>query len=181
MSGLNGLVKLVPTSIQATGGTGSTSAAGTVTFTAVDNIGVHGVFSSTYVAYWVTVSSSIATSAEVTLRLCASQVDDQTASSYISQIINASGTTATAARTTGVAPRISTFGTTGNNLLDIYFFNPGTSATKTAVWALTNSPASSQTLEEASIIHTVASAFDGFRLVSTQKLTGTLSVFGMVR
>ena len=90
-----GLVQIVPTSIAATGGSGSISATGAVGFTSASAISLNGSFSSTYDHYRIILNiSTNSAGGYLNLRLRASGTD-LTTSDYSSSVIQAAfGSTA---------------------------------------------------------------------------------------
>lgn len=89
-----GLSLITPTSIAATGGTGSIGANGTVTFTTCTAISLNGCFNSTYDNYKVIVEGTRSTNNAIYMRYRASGVDTPTTGSVHgnSYIRNTGGT-----------------------------------------------------------------------------------------
>jgi hypothetical protein len=79
-----GLVQIVPTSITATGGSGSISSTGEVSFTSASAIGINGCFTSTYDDYRIIFKLTAGTQA-TNMRLRVSNADNSTAN-YAYQI-----------------------------------------------------------------------------------------------
>jgi hypothetical protein len=76
-----GLVQITPTSIAATGGSGSISATGAVSFTTCTAISLNGCFNSTYDNYKIILEGTRSTSNAIYMRYRASGVDTPTSGS----------------------------------------------------------------------------------------------------
>ena len=174
-----GLSLITPTSIAATGGSGSISTSGAVSFTSASAISLNNVFSSNYDNYKVLFSGTASTAVGLELRLRVGGVDNSTASSYLRQFLRVENTVISGGRVTSNIARI---GQTENNLrssFELKIYNPF-AATATPMNSLvTISESSAMIFDIHSVVHNVTSSFDGFTLNATAgTMTGTVSVYG---
>lgn len=188
MPGLNGLVVMTPTSIASTGTGNSSSinADGSVDFASCATLSLNGVFTSSYDNYMVVCRTSnpgIAGAADAYIRFRAGGTDNSTASSYVSQLIQASSTSISASRSTS---NIALIGANYNsetqrNGFTLHVFGPAISQ-PTAVRSLTISSSSSAYLADVAITHNQSVAYDGltFSLQTSSAFTasGLITVFG---
>jgi hypothetical protein len=118
-----GLVQIVPTSIATTGGSGSISATGAISFTSASAINLNGCFTSSYDNYKI-IFNSIIGSVNAILRLrYRKSGTDNTSSVYYSGSFYATWTGTTGVWTSSAAASSSALGyvatTQGNYILDI--------------------------------------------------------------
>jgi hypothetical protein len=95
-----GLTLLTPTSIVATGGSGSISTNGAVSFTSASAISLNGVFSSTYENYLGVLNCTTGSSAELSFRLRVAGTD-ATGANYNSGFIRIGGSSTNTGLTFG--------------------------------------------------------------------------------
>lgn len=176
MADIAGLKLIVPTSV--TGGT--VSATGKVSFTNATTISVNGCFNATYDNYQIVFRWKPASNEGFNVRLRASGADNQTASSYVSQRVDASG---------------GTVG--GNRLVNSYWFNTYSEASlpagntlyvygpaltqPTAIRGVSVATVSGASIEDYAGTHNQSIAYDGITLYSNAALTGALTIYGLVQ
>jgi len=175
-----GLTLLTPTSIVATGGTGSISTNGAVSFTSASAISLNGVFTSTYKNYRLVVNltTSQTSSQVLQLKMRASSVD--TSTGYYNLDIYSSSSSGPSRSYESNAARFS-IGNAGNNrtISSVDLFSPQ----ETAVTGLTSlniekSTSDFYTSWDGSYLDN-STSYDGFTLsVATGTITGTMSVYG---
>lgn len=96
-----GLSLITPTSIAATGGSGSISTTGAVSFTSASAISLNGVFSSTYDNYRINFQPTAATGTDVDLLLYGRANGTNTTTNMASERIIQYSTTITGSETSG--------------------------------------------------------------------------------
>ena len=173
---IGGLAPATPTSIANSGGT-ATLSGNTVTFSGVSSVSLNGVFTGDYDNYRVVLSGTGSTALNIRMRMRVSSADNTT-SNYVNQAINGSASTASAAQETGqTSMRVAT-ADAGLSAHSLDVFRPALAAT-TACITLGGYGGSTPSAFVWYSHHNVASAFDGFTLVtSTGTMTGTVSVYG---
>ena len=174
---MGGLSIITPTSIANTSGT-ATASGGLITFTGVTALSLNGVFTSTYNQYRILVEMSSASNATITGRLRLAGTDNSAANSYIVQELNAASTSVTGVRTTSTQWSIwfYCYANTRNNV-SIDMFSPAI-AKETTFNAYNFYTTSQAGIALTAGVHNVTTAFDGVSFISTQAITGTLSVYG---
>jgi hypothetical protein len=95
-----GLVQLVPTSIAVTGGSGSVSSTGAVSFTSASSVSIDGVFNTNYNNYRIIFECVTSGTQNITVQF-RNGSGNVTASNYLFQNILASSTTLTGGRASG--------------------------------------------------------------------------------
>jgi hypothetical protein len=179
ISGLgSGLNLVTPTSIANTGGS-ATATGGSISFSGVSSISVNGVFTSTYQNYRVLITTDDASSAALTIRLRAAGSDNSTSNYYnMSDGLNALGVPEM--KGTGSSFSIGYSGGTSGYSGDFTYSRPQqtarTYAHGTAV--SNNSVFNSITGWRIGSWFDGTTSFDGFTLISSAALTGTIRVFG---
>lgn len=172
------LTLLVPTSVTAASGTATVSATGKVSFVSAQSLSVDGVFTSEYRNYQVMMHMNGGTFDNLRMHLRAGG-SNNTASTYHSQLINATGTSETSARVgTQNHFYLWTRDTWGDGW-NMIFCSPqaNTSTTMHARIALSDSNAR---LADVSQVHTTNYQADGFMIYSdSHTFTGMLTVYGM--
>jgi hypothetical protein len=176
-----GLTLITPTSIAATGGSGSISSSGAVSFTSASAISLNGCFSSTYDNYLILVSyTGTGSSVNLNIRLRVSGTDASGTSTYNFQYIDGSNTSITGARDSSAYHLIGTSSSTASmlqsskvHLYDVFKASP------TAIQAENQSNISSGYLRFSGGSHTVSTSYDGFTIYpGSGNLTGIVSVYG---
>jgi hypothetical protein len=171
-----GLIEITPSTISVSGGSGSISATGAVSFTSASAISLNGVFSSLYTTYRIIVRSQHNSGIYTfNMRMRASGTDSS-ASYYWSGQYQASNTTSEG----------------GENGANVSSYQIGGLDAQRGIMSLdVNNPFQAQPTTFASVGwdgtykriyaggHGVTSAYDGFTLFSsTGTITGNLSVYG---
>ena len=174
-----GLTLIIPTSIATTGGSGSISSTGTVSFTSASAISLNGAFSSAYDNYRILFTlDSNSVPGEINFKMRVGGVDNS-ASQYVSRGV----------QSTGSVSGISVSSTYGRLLTNYYtelvglsweIFTPFLS--KKARW---NSQSYGSDVTGAVVTyivsgaHEVQSSFDGVSVYpASGTFTGTVSVYG---
>jgi hypothetical protein len=171
-----GLTLLTPTSIAATGGSGSISTNGAVSFTSASAISLNGVFSSTYDFYTIQVRAVNSSNTQTFNWRWRASGSDLTASNYY----HARTSTSTGGSVTGAGAGATTTATIGQIATGMGFFTVFAAYTQTEPRLNGNSYNS-----ELSGLTTFASGYratqvtDGFTIYpSSGTITGKVSVYG---
>jgi hypothetical protein len=175
-----GLVPITPTSVAVGSGTGSSSGNGLVTFSGVSSVSLNGVFSSTYNSYRIVLVPTTAstTGINVTCRLRAAGTDNSTASSYLTQSIYGTSTSALASQDIQAQWYIIDSYKTADQaqaaaIIEMYKPNQAVVTTQ-----ITNMYFSGLSAQRAGY-QTATTQFDGFTIsASTGTIGGTISVYG---
>lgn len=178
-----GLIPIVPTSVDKSGGTASTTSVGQVTFTGVAAISLNGVFSSNYRNYRLVVNTQAASAVmSVMVRFRTSGVDNTSNSYYqfwtlkrISGVIQDNSG--------GPGTAYSIFGKAQSNTYGSYFgdiSSPNTTSQATTVTGLAHGGDSTNSYNAfTTVLFDGTTAFDGISLYpSTGTFTGTVSIYG---
>jgi len=176
-----GLKPIVPTSVAIGSGSSSVSTLGQVTFTGASSVSLNGVFSSAYQNYRILfLTTSIATSGNVSLKMRTSGTDNSDAQ-YQRQQIFAGSTTVNATRSTGQTSFLFGALAVGSylNTINIDVFKPFDAAN--TGWVGQVASALDSTGPEVWVQyggHNVATSYDGITFISGGTFTGTVSVYG---
>lgn len=177
---VNGLVTMTPTSIASTG-TGNSSSIntnGSVTFSSCATLSLNGVFTSSYDNYMVTMRSvAVSATAGINFRLRASGTDNSTASSYVNEYLETSGTTLNAGRTTATSSQLSNTTSTSRDGLTFYLFGPKL-AQATAFRTLAVYDGSTVVMLDTGGTHNQSTAYDGISFIFSNVVTGLVTVYG---
>jgi hypothetical protein len=179
-----GLTLLTPTSIATTGGSGSISSTGTVSFTSASAISLNNVFTSSYRNYKIVLNVNCSIDGTTCfLKLRASATDSsasyyyglaETSAGGVSAIVNGNNVT------TGLFLTKMRNSANARNGADVTLFNPQL--------AMETNYAVTSGYNNGSIVagaagggaHEVATAYDGFTLLaSSGNLTGVVYTFGV--
>jgi hypothetical protein len=177
-----GLSLITPTSITVTGGSGSISSSGVVTFSSATSLALNNVFTSTYLNYKVWINFSCSTNLTLQMRLRNNGTDETGATSY-----RYAGFRVTAGNSTAISPystgnSVWSFGASVssnyNDYIEITFKAPKASDyTKLLSDQITDENYGSRYIHFGSFLGT--NSFDGFNIIpSTGNITGTMSVYG---
>ena len=177
-----GLVQITPTSIAATGGSGSISATGAVSFTSASAISLNDVFSTTYDNYRIIMNiTGSTTNVNVGMRLRVSAADNTT-TNYGQQTIESGGTSVSAIRDSGQTQwfRVAAAQTGKNQLHILEITNPfQTEITSAIGFRNRDVGTSSAETSHVSSGFVATTSFTGFTLIPTSgTITGTVSVYG---
>lgn len=177
---LNGLIKITPTSVTVTGTSASIGSGGQVTFTAMTELHINGVFSSSYDNYLVVCRHANSQVAGLFGRLRNSGTTATTNYRTQNTWVNATGLQAGNGNT-GTSGT-SLFGNynyaTSRSGFNAYIFNPFAS-TSTVCRLLGQSESSSASLYEFSGSHSTASSYDSLTLITDGgNSTGTVTIYG---
>lgn len=186
----NGLVLIKPTSVASTGTRVNRSATintnGSVTFTVCDSVSLNGVFSSTYDNYIVDIRyDTLSTGRElITMRLRLSGTDNQTASSYVSQLLRSTSTTVSGSRTTTTHGIIGAYETDSSlkEGLEVFFYGPNL-AQPTAWRGVGVNAGSGASIDVYAGTHNQSTGYDGFTMgvFTDDGFSGLVKVYGLVK
>jgi len=175
----NGLVVMTPSSISYSGTSASINADGSVTFSAMTNLELRGVFTGDYDNYMIAISDTRASSnGSISFQLL-SGTTPASGADYARQYIQASGTSVPASRSTGqTSTRLGWADTAQKNGLTAYVFGPylaqPTAVRSVTVWAYLNAA-----IEDYASTHSLSTSYDGCVIFpSAGNMTGKLTVFG---
>jgi hypothetical protein len=180
-TGSRGLNEVIPSSVAVGSGTATVGTNGKVSFTSVGtNLSINGCFSSTYTNYKVVMDFDDTGANGTNMRLRAGGTDNTTASSYVSQSLQAQNSTVSTTRVTLNYWSDPFFGSaTATNAVEINFYRPFDADT-TAFTTLAVCAAGGGILFTAAGTHNQNTSYDGFTVTigSTDTLTGALRVYG---
>ena len=173
-----GLVQITPTSIAATGGSGSIASTGTISFTSASAISFNGCFSSSYNDYLVKILLKSSNTTDIGFRNRLSGTDASGAN-YNEQFFAAESTSAQLSRTTGA--------TVGNSMRTVLSEQQScqlllgspflTEPTQFEFFQVLNH-ANPQTRIRSGF-HTLGTSYDGFSLIAgAGTMTGTVQIYG---
>jgi len=186
---LGGMVLLTPTSVDITGSgseTATTTANGSVEFAACTSISLNGVFSADYDNYMIDIKTlfSVSGGSFLNIRLRASETDDTISNSYVTQYLDANGTSVSGARVTSNIGYFGYIRGTAGGLIGGdtgYIYGPYLSQ-PTAWRAVDTSPLTDAFIRDCAGTHNQPTAYDGFTfsVTSPYAITGLVSVYGLV-
>jgi hypothetical protein len=172
-----GLVEITPPTISTTGGSGSISATGVVSFTSASAISLNDVFSTTYTNYKIIINAVGTTEDALNFRYRVSGSDNST-SNYQHQIFQADNTSLVGARNSGVTQTLISRTNSNTVSTSLEIFNPfATERTQ----SISNSidPASNTTMRIIFGIFNATTSFTGFTVIAASgNITGSVSVYG---
>jgi|688.fasta_scaffold475694_2 hypothetical protein len=172
-----GLSLITPTSISATGGSGTISSTGAVSFTSASAISVVGCFTSTYDSYKIMYFSDISTSGRIRMRLL-NNTTPLTTSTYIRSQVSTNGSSPTQDSGSDTLWELSGYdSSTLSMTADLTIVNPF-KAQQTLISGI-HGNTSPRHLGISQNRQTDSTSFDGFQLISTSgTITGTIRVYG---
>jgi hypothetical protein len=172
-----GLTLITPTSIVATGGSGSISSTGAVSFTSASAISLNDVFSATYANYKVLLTSS-GGGITLTMRFRVSGSDNSTAN-YNQQSLRATSTTIDGGRSTGQTSFVNIGGAASVEMpLEMTIIYPFASA-KTGISVYASNSDDLSRITGAGGYFDATTSFTGFSIISSAgTITGTVRVYG---
>jgi len=171
-----GLSLITPTSVATTGGSGSISATGAVTFSGASTASINGCFTSTYSNYRIVAKiTSSASSAECNMRLRASGTDNSSAIANSTNYNTASGTS-TASTYFRLSPIGNSYSSIGVYDVQTPFDTDQTRYTGLGFY-WDSAPNYGNTHLGGAM--TVTTSYDGFTLYpNTGTISGTIRVYG---
>ncbi len=181
---LSGLVPVVPSTVDKSGGTASSNSVGLVTFSGVSSLSLNSVFTSSFAKYLVIFSYETTVNAANGIRLRSTGVDNSTSNYVVGRVYqddntggfqNTGGQTAWGSTPTGSARQFSA---------EITLFNPqAASPTQGWHWGAIAASASSgakMASQNGSMLFQASNSFDGITLYPTAgTMTGTIQVFAL--
>ncbi len=176
-----GLVQIVATSIAATGGSGSISSTGTVSFTSASAISLNNCFTSNYDNYKVIINLTAAsTSANLQPRFRLSGTDSS-ASYYNAHMYLVSGTgTGTVQQDANISSMsLGDYSSTSQTIAVLDIFNVFAASVTPFNYQVGMSYSTASRSFVGAGIHNVATSYDGITIrPSTGTFTGTVQVYG---
>jgi hypothetical protein len=179
---VKGLKVCTPTSIAYSGTSASINSDGSVSFTAMTNLQLRGVFSADYDNYIITVTDTRSTSnGSISFQLL-SGTTPASGANYARQYLQASGASVPGSRSTGqTSTRLGWADTALNNGLTAYVFGPylaqPTAVSSVTVWSYLNG-----SIEDYASTHSLSTSYDGCVVFpSAGSMTGLVSVAGWVQ
>ena len=177
----NGLILLTPTSIAYTGTSATISANGSVSFTAVTQLRLNGVFSADYDNYMIVMRASNPVAPNNLYHRYSVGGVDNTDSSFTQQRMRAGGTSVTADRASSLnQTRFTEIYTTLKWGLVFYCYGPYlTQPTASRTTGVTTT--SSAGIHEYATTHSGSISFDGINLYPDggDNISGRVAVYGM--
>ena len=175
-----GLIKIVPTSITISGGSGAVDATGNVTFSGTTSVLLNNCFSANYDNYKIIVSNVTASSGQLLSYQMSSAGTAVGTTTYSHQRLYAQGTTAGGER---VGPTTSSsfsyIGTGALNYASCEIMNPFLSTiTKSISHGNYSDPSFPYYLDLFNGYHSTAASYDGIRIFSAATISGTIRVYG---
>ena len=173
-----GLVQITPTSVTATGGSGSISATGAVSFTSASAISLNGCFTSSYRNYQIVTNITAGTgSSSIRLRASGS---DATASNYVytSLYQNTSGTVLNNASSASATSwgGSGMFDTSPDGVNNIFIYNPQLASQTTMNFLCVVGDSGLQVVGGGK--HTLSTAYDSLTLFQSGNISGVIRVYG---
>lgn len=176
-----GLVQIVPTSIAATGGSGSVSSTGLTSFTSASAISLNNCFTSNYDNYKVIINLTAAsTSANLQPRFRLGGTDSS-ASYYNAHMYLVSGSgTGTVQQDANISSmNLGDFSSTSQTISILDIFNVFSAAVTSFNYQTAMSFSTAARSFVGAGIHNVATSYDGITIrPSTGTFTGTVQVYG---
>jgi hypothetical protein len=177
----NGLILLTPTSIAYTGTSATISANGSVTFSAVSNVTLNGVFSGDYDNYIVVQIVTSNSAAGTYIRIASSGTNQTT--NYTLQYLQVGGTSVTGSRTTSPTAHWTNASAStdpGGSITHIY----GPNLNQPTAFRSVNvscDPSNVVRFLDAATTHSLSASYDGLSLLpsSGSGLSGRVAVYGM--
>jgi hypothetical protein len=173
-----GLSLITPTSIAVTGGSGSISSGGGISFTSASAISLNGCFSATYDNYKILIDLTGSETNGASIRLRASGTDS--ASAYSRQYVYADNTSPLYGRVTSQSSwGAIDYTSTTRSSVSYDIFNPFlTRVTSMSGVANTKYP-TVQTIPINAYGHDTGNSYDGISLIASGgNITGTIRVYG---
>jgi hypothetical protein len=177
----NGMILIKPSSVNVTGAGSSATinSSGSVTFSTAATLSLNGVFSSTYDNYVIDIRHLASSTDNFEYRLRLSGSDNSTSNSYVSQLINANGSTVSGSRTTSTIGRLSIVSDGQRSGDQVFLYGPAL-AQPTAVRAVSASGNSSARIYDHASTHNQSTAYDGITLIpSALTFGGLVKVYGL--
>jgi hypothetical protein len=174
-----GLTLLTPTSIAATGGSGSISTNGVVSFTSASAISLNGVFSSTYENYRVLFKGSLATGSQnLNLRLRVGGSNNTTSNHFYYGVTGGGITVTSFGSSSQSEILLGTTSTVDPDFFVLDFMNPQLSSRATVL--VGNYVYSGNgTIRNLYAAQSQLISFDGFSIYpASSTISGTISVYG---
>ena len=183
-----GLSLITPTSITATGGTGSIGTNGVVTFTSCTAISLNGCFSSSYDNYKVVITKlTSAGNANVSFRFRSNGTDNSGGDYkfHYQGVYGSSGTTFSGGSngTSSISNMLYLLNTSdgGAAYIGLEVTNPFPSTTTAGTWETYAYQADTtvRVSKKGGFANTTQTSFDGFSLIlDTSNITGSIQVYG---
>lgn len=184
MAEIAGLNIITPSNVTYAGTSASIVGVGTVQFSAVTQLSVAGIFSSTYDNYLIVFSDLVNSigGAVIPTRMM-SGTTPESGTNYSIQRLSGDGSTVTAGRWTGqnVFWGPSVTNTAILSAAHMYLYGPNL-AQPTAIRSVEVGAASSAYLDDKVCLHSLSSSYDGLYFIpSSYNISGRLSVYGLAQ
>jgi hypothetical protein len=178
MAAGDGLVIMTPTSIAHSGTSASINADGGVDFTAVTELSLNGVFTSSFDNYLIVIRYVAASGDPRTRLRLRTAGSDASGSNYVRQVVDANGSSVTAARATESAATIGEFSSTQRSGETVHMYGPFL-AQPTAMRNVNSGGFTSARLTDNACTHSLSTSYDGFTFYpESSNMTGNIVVFG---
>jgi hypothetical protein len=150
-----------------------------VTFTAVTSLSLNGVFSATYDNY-VIVIRYVAASGDPRTRLrLRTAGTDASGSNYVRQVVDANGSSVSAARATESAATIGEFSSTQRSGETVHMYGPFL-AQPTAMRNVNAGGFTSARLADNACTHSLSTSYDGCTIYpESSDMSGAIAVYGV--
>lgn len=173
-----GLAKIVPTSVAVGSGSGSINGNGTVSFSGCSSVSLNNCFNSNYTNYRIVCDMDVSTALDFYFRLRVNGTDNSTTSSYVTQGLNADGTTVAGFRTTANYGRLGPGNTDTTIGWSAEFYRPFV-ADSTAFICHYMPATNAGYVSNFSGSHNQNTSYDGLTIYpSTGTVSGSISVYG---
>jgi hypothetical protein len=175
-----GLAKIVPSSVAVGSGTGSASTTGTVTFSGASSVSLNNVFSSTYDNYQIVIETTASAGAYLNFRLRVGGVDASGSNydwgfamtSNLGSAFQLAGSSATSAN-------ICRPSATNRSMTSFTICNPAIARPTVLSGTVSyNDGATVGIGGGMGAAHSLSTAYDGFTIIHSGTVTGTVSVYG---
>lgn len=177
----SGMILMRPTSIvvAGVGATASIGVNGSVTFTSATSLSLNGVFTSSYDNYMIVCRATSSVASNISVRFRVGGTDNSTSNSYVTQEMEANGTTVGGARLTNNLGRIAAMNATQRCGFVTNVYGPFL-AQPTAFRTVISNDLSSARIVDHAGTHNQSTSYDGITFITdTGSSTGLVSVYGL--
>ena len=176
----HGLIKIVPTSISVSGGSGAVDTTGNITFSGTTSVLLNNCFNSNYDNYKIVISNLTASSGQLLSYQMSSAGSAVGTSTYSHQRNYTQGTTTGGERTGPTTSSSLTYiGTGALNYVSCEFMNPFLpTITKSIAHGNYSDPSFPYYIDLFNGYHSTAASYDGLRIFSVATISGTIRVYG---
>jgi hypothetical protein len=170
-----GLSLITPTSIAATGGSGSISSTGAVTFTGASTVSINDVFSATYDNYFIQGNFTPASGQEIYYRLRVAGAD-ATGSNYANQQFKGTSSTSIADAAT-TANGLFSVNSSTRHVVSAFFYSPFAAV---PTFSVSNFYNLTPVVGQLGVNHTLSTSYTGITFYTNAgaNMSGTVYVYG---